>query len=153
MNRIIKKYSTALVLFALSTYNLTGCGQFQEVFNKDAKSSHQISKKKKAKKIKAKKGSGEDVFAKDHRDPISTKKGVYYFVQSGDTLSQIARRYNIKTKEIAQINGLYDQSSLIIGRRVFIPRKKFKKDYLSVSNILYDFNFKVDELNKKIKKI
>lgn len=44
-----------------------------------------------------------------------------YKVQSGDTLTGVAKRYNIGLSDLASANGLSSTSNLILGRTITIP--------------------------------
>ncbi|WP_201574349.1 LysM peptidoglycan-binding domain-containing protein [Psychrobacter sp. H8-1] len=48
-------------------------------------------------------------------------KSVSYKVKSGDTLTGVARRYNIGLSDLAAANGLNTNSNLILGRTITIP--------------------------------
>ncbi|WP_199506684.1 MULTISPECIES: lytic transglycosylase [unclassified Psychrobacter] len=48
-------------------------------------------------------------------------KPVSYKVQSGDSLTSVARRYNIGISDLAAANGLSTTSNLILGRNITIP--------------------------------
>ncbi len=48
-------------------------------------------------------------------------KPVSYKVQSGDTLTGVAKRYNIGISDLASANGLNTNSNLILGRSITIP--------------------------------
>ncbi len=44
-----------------------------------------------------------------------------YTVQAGDTLAQIAARFNVSQETIAQLNGLTDPNVLTVGQQLKIP--------------------------------
>lgn len=46
---------------------------------------------------------------------------VYYRVQRGDTLSEIAHNYQVSVKELKKINKIRDANELYIGKRMKIP--------------------------------
>lgn len=48
-------------------------------------------------------------------------KSVSYKVKSGDTLTAVAKRYNIGLSDLASANGLNTNSNLILGRTITIP--------------------------------
>lgn len=53
---------------------------------------------------------------------LKLKEGfIYYIVKSGDTLSNIAKAYNVKVNDLAQINNIVDPSKLAIGQVLKIP--------------------------------
>lgn len=47
---------------------------------------------------------------------------VIYFVKSGDTLWNIAKRFGSTVNDIARVNGIEDVDNLQVGRQLFIPR-------------------------------
>jgi len=52
------------------------------------------------------------------------KEGIYIFVKSGDTISQIAEKYNVSTKEIRKWNNL-KSNKIVAGKKLnIIPREK-----------------------------
>ena len=122
------------IIFFIFVFSLAGCSQFQDVFKTTGETSYKVSKKSKERKESTKL---DDSSSGGGREPIVTKKGTYYFVVSGDTLSAIAETYHIKPEDLAQINSLYD-SNLVIGRRLFIPNKKNRHEYLAVTNVIKD---------------
>ena len=46
-----------------------------------------------------------------------------YEVQSGQTLSEIARAFNCTVKEIMQASGIQDASKIRVGQKIYIPAK------------------------------
>lgn len=52
-----------------------------------------------------------------------TASGVFftYTVQAGDTLAQIAARFNVSQEAIVQLNGLTDPNVLTVGQQLKIP--------------------------------
>ncbi len=46
-----------------------------------------------------------------------------YEVQSGQTLSEIARAFNCTVKEIMQASGISDASKIRVGQKIYIPAK------------------------------
>jgi len=111
----------------------TRCAQFQDIFTQTAQASPRVnSAPVVSPSVEAVTAEGE---VSSVRDPIETKKGVYYFVANGDTLAKIARQFGINQDDLAQINNLYD-SKMDVGRRLFIPQKRLMRNYLSVTHIL-----------------
>jgi len=45
----------------------------------------------------------------------------YYRVASGDVLSKIAKKFGLKTKELAKMNGLKTKSTLRVGQKLKLP--------------------------------
>jgi len=50
----------------------------------------------------------------------ASKKGIYYKVNSGDTLIKIARKFNIKAESITEHNKI-DNAKIIAGQKIFLP--------------------------------
>ncbi len=46
---------------------------------------------------------------------------VIYFVQPGDTLWQIAKRYSVSVSELIEQNNIQDENNLNIGQKLIIP--------------------------------
>lgn len=53
--------------------------------------------------------------------PTPTPAPFRYTVAPGDTLSSIARRFEVNTVAIIEANGLLDPNSLIVGQEILIP--------------------------------
>ena len=47
---------------------------------------------------------------------------IVYFVKTGDTLWNIAKRYRSTVENIKQINNIEDEDKLDINQQLFIPR-------------------------------
>lgn len=120
-----------LVFVVVTALLAAGCSQFQAIFNKKANPAPRTAAN--TKKINREK-TGQ-IGKGGVRDPIVTRKGTYYFVAAGDTLAGIAKAHKISREELAQINNLYD-ASLVVGRRLFIPNKKTRDDYLDITEII-----------------
>lgn len=58
-----------------------------------------------------------DLFKKQ-REAYLKKRGRYYTVRKGDTLSSIARKYKTSAKKIAKLNGIKTTTPLRIGKRL-----------------------------------
>ncbi len=55
-------------------------------------------------------------------EPMENKKGiVIYFIQSGDTMWNIAKRYCVSVEDILQYNHLSAEDKLSIGEKLIIP--------------------------------
>jgi LysM repeat protein len=54
-------------------------------------------------------------------EPTETPAPVSYVVQSGDTLSSIAARYDVSVEDIMAANGLSDPHALSVGQELIIP--------------------------------
>src|SRR5690606_2714895 len=55
------------------------------------------------------------------RFPIQTPD-IEYFVQNGDSLSAIARRFSTSVAQLASLNQLADRNALRIGQRLVLPQ-------------------------------
>jgi LysM repeat protein len=53
--------------------------------------------------------------------PTPTPAPFRYTVAAGDTLSSIARQFDVNTVAIIEANGLLDPNSLIVGQEILIP--------------------------------
>lgn len=54
--------------------------------------------------------------------PVVDNSGVYV-VQPGDTLSAIARRYNTTIAALAQLNGIVNANSILVGQQLNVPEQ------------------------------
>ena len=54
-------------------------------------------------------------------DPTPTPSGKTYTVQSGDTLSDIAKKFGTTVNAIAQLNGIRDVNKIYVGQVLRIP--------------------------------
>ncbi len=59
--------------------------------------------------------------SKELVDRHLNNKQISYKVKSGDTLTAVAKRYNIAITELATANNLKDNANLILGRTITIP--------------------------------
>jgi LysM repeat protein len=53
--------------------------------------------------------------------PSKAERGVEHVVQSGQTLSAIAKAYKVTPGAIIKANGLKDANSIRVGQKLFIP--------------------------------
>lgn len=83
------------------------------------------------------------------RAPITTSEGTYYFVMPQDTLTSIAAQYKVSGIALAHVNDMLYESSLPVGRRIFIPNKKKLAKYVDMK-MLRNSLASADE-NKRIK--
>ncbi|MCP4164916.1 MAG: LysM peptidoglycan-binding domain-containing protein [Chloroflexi bacterium] len=61
------------------------------------------------------------VSAADDYSSLAMQAGVWYVVQSGDTLEAIAERYNTSTRAIIRANHVADANNLYVGQRLWVP--------------------------------
>lgn len=90
----------------------------------------------------------------------STKQKIRHIVKSGDTLWDIARKYNISTKQLAKWNGMAPGDTLRLGKTLIIWQKGAAKSGVtkkltytvkngdSLSRIANKFNVKVSDIGK-----
>ncbi len=61
----------------------------------------------------------------DEDAPLDLRHGVViYFVQPGDTLWKIAKKYQVPMAQIQEVNHLEDPNRLMVGQRLLIPSVK-----------------------------
>lgn len=53
--------------------------------------------------------------------PGTSTQDAWYFVQSGDTLWSISRRYNLEVRDLQRVNGISSPRRLQIGTRIRLP--------------------------------
>ena len=58
--------------------------------------------------------------ASDTPTPFMLRTEVY-FVQAGDSLGQIAQRFNVSVADILSVNSLDDPDRLLVGQKILIP--------------------------------
>ena len=56
---------------------------------------------------------------------------IIYFVKSGDTLWNIAKRFKSTVEDIVSLNNIEDENKIYPGQQLFIPRYVAKKRVLS----------------------
>ncbi len=68
-----------------------------------------------------------DMVRAGKRIKVPSRRGIYYQVKKGDTLSAVARQYGIPVKKIATHNGI--QGDIIrTGQKLFLPEVAMPKD-------------------------
>lgn len=75
---------------------------------------------------KARLQQGQTIKVPVSKEQVALKlndESVSYKVSSGDTLTGVAKRYNITISDLAAANGLNSNSQLILGRNITIPAK------------------------------
>ncbi len=55
---------------------------------------------------------------------VTVPKGTYYFVNKGDSLWRISRKYGISVEELIQENNISSPRDLKVGQKLFIPRRR-----------------------------
>lgn len=50
------------------------------------------------------------------------KTGIWYKVEEGVSLWQIAKAYNIPMKQLQEVNGIKEPSKIKVGQKIFIPK-------------------------------
>jgi LysM repeat protein len=74
-----------------------------------------------------------------------------YRVVSGDALSKIAKKFGLKTKEIATINGITLQSSLRVGQTLKLPFEQKMIDAISSGKYIIEKGDSLISIAKKFK--
>ena len=83
----------------------------------------------------------------------------YYVVESGDTLSTIARKFRLKTARLRELNKLEKGTPLKIGKKLMIPMEQERVDIIAkaeytiqpgdnIGSIAKDFNLSSSDLFK-----
>lgn len=49
-----------------------------------------------------------------------TKSAKYYVVKEGDTLSEIAAKYNTTVEKLAEINGISNPDLIVVGQKIYV---------------------------------
>ncbi len=101
---------------------------------------------------------------KREEEKIAKAVGVYV-IESGDSLSGIARMFNMKTADLVKINGLKKDAHIKIGKKLIIPYAQERIDIIAkaeylvktgddIDSIAQDFNLTAIEIMKfnKVKK-
>lgn len=109
-----------LFLFLLLTLPLAQCSDFKDVFTSGDNTSHR----------QASQSETTTVVDTGSRQPITTREGTYYFVKPNDTLTSIAAQYKVSGIALAHVNDMLYESSLPVGRRIFIPNKSKLSKYV-----------------------
>lgn len=74
-----------------------------------------------------------------------------YRVVSGDALSKIARKFDLKTKEIAEMNGITVRSPLRIGEKLKLPFEQKMIDAVSSGKYIIEEGDTIISIAKKFK--
>ena len=69
--------------------------------------------------------------------PVKLEQGkdIYYEIQSGDTLSEIALINNLSLSELVEINDIKDKDVLMVGKKIKI-NKKINKYFIGTENFV-----------------
>lgn len=74
----------------------------------------------------------------------------YYTIQKGDSLYQIARKYNINPKLLASLNGLNDDDYIYPNQVILIPKANYSyyitKDGDTLEEVAKTFNISLNDL-------
>ncbi len=142
-----------LITVMVCAFILMSCGEFQQVFQPEGASSRSIKPPRVARVIKTTSSLPNvsttlvEVPNQIEREPIITRQGTYYYIKTGDNLAAIARRYRIDDEQLAQINELVE-NEMLVGRRLFIPNRRTRSDYLVVAQAIRDDKPDVDDRKK-----
>ncbi len=122
-----------LLLCLLFTVPLAQCSDFKDVFtsadNTNTSHTSQTPDESVVTKSTADVNNAASTDA-GGRQPITTREGTYYFVKTNDTLTSIATQYKVSGIALAHVNDMLYESSLPVGRRIFIPNKKKLSKYV-----------------------
>ncbi len=93
---------------------------------------------------------GEQLLIPIHND--NSNNNLTYIVKPGDTLYNIAKRYNIDINDIKQINNL-DSNLLKIGETLIIPNTSNYQNYVvkdndTLESIADSFNISIEDIKR-----
>lgn len=89
-------------------------------------------------------------------DRLDNQYYEYYTIKTGDTLYQIARKYNINPELLASMNGLNMSDYIYPGQNIMIPKSGYSyyltKDGDTLDTVANTFGISVNKLleNNKI---
>ncbi len=63
-----------------------------------------------------------------------------HIVKAGDSLSEIAEKYNVNVTEIVDLNSIKDSSLISLNQRLLIPRNRFNASSLVKKNLVVSGN-------------
>lgn len=122
-----------LFLFLSLSLSLVQCSDFKDVFTSADNTSVKSSSKTPDESVETASKATENqnvATDSDFREAITTREGTYYFVKPNDTLTSIAAQYKVSGIALAHVNDMLYESSLPVGRRIFIPNKKKLSKYI-----------------------
>ena len=88
--------------------------------------------------------AGMDVIVPKNRDVYFN----YYVIEKGDTLYEIARKYNINPELLASMNGLYMDDYIYPNQEILIPKSGYSY-YITKEGDTLDIVSKVFNENEK----
>ncbi len=62
--------------------------------------------------------------AADEPQDVTVPEEIVYTVQKGDTLSEIAHKYGLRTNELAEYNNIENPNIILAGQKIKIPANK-----------------------------
>ena len=74
-----------------------------------------------------------------------------YIVERGDALSKIAKKFGLKTKELAKINGIKIKSPLRVGQKLKLPFEQKMIDAVSSAKYIIEEGDTIISIAKKFK--
>ena len=107
-----------------STYKVKSGETLIGIANSIGVSAEQVAAVNSSFDAKARLQRGQTIKVPVSKSQVDNKlndKTISYKIQSGDTLTGVAKRYNIGISDLASANGLSTTSDLILGRSITIP--------------------------------
>ncbi len=95
----------------------------------------------------------EECFGEDYTPPININPTITYTVKKGDSLYNIAKKYNTSVSNIISLNNL-KSNNLSIGQQLKLPSTNTQTTYIvkkgdSLYSIAKKFNTTVDSIKRK----
>lgn len=81
---------------------------------------------------------------------ISKEPFIYYTIQKGDNMYEIARKYNVDLNTLLRINGLNKDDYIYPGEELMIPQGNIQTYIVENGETLYDVS---NKLNTNVDKI
>ena len=81
---------------------------------------------------------------------ISKEPFIYYTIQKGDNMYEIARKYNVDLNTLLRINGLNKDDYIYPGEELMIPQGNIQTYIVENDETLYDVS---NKLNTNVDKI
>ncbi len=119
----MRKY---LVFILLLSFVMVACSQLQNNANNDGTETAQETAAEEAPRVEVTATptlpptyTPEPMGRGGHISPVSTR--AIHIVQAGETMSQIAARYGVDTKFLADSNRIYNYHLIYVGQVLYIP--------------------------------
>jgi LysM repeat protein len=119
----MRKYLIFILLLSLIT---VACSQLQNTANDESTETAQETGEQEAPRVEVTATptlpptyTPEPMGRGGHISPVSTR--AVHIVQAGETMSQIASKYGVDTKFLADSNRIYNYHLIYVGQALYIP--------------------------------